>query len=152
MRADSRSSVLVTLAAILIILFISGQHAFERFGVGFLWTDQWDPVRDLYGAWPFIYGTLVTSTVALFFAVPASLGLALFLTQMAPARVRALVAFPIGLLAGIPSVVYGLWGLFVLAPLLRHQVEPWLAAAWSEACNVCRVRRTFNEASVYFRS
>ncbi len=107
---------------------VSGPAVAKMGLIAFVRRSDWDPVRDLYGAWPFIYGTLVTSTVALLLAVPASLGLALFLTQMAPARVRALVAFPIGLLAGIPSVVYGLWGLFVLAPLLRHQVEPWLAA------------------------
>ncbi len=107
---------------------VSGPAVAKMGLLEFARRSDWDPVRDLYGAWPFIYGTLVTSTLALLLAVPASLGLALFLTQMAPARVRALVAFPIGLLAGIPSVVYGLWGLFVLAPLLRHQVEPWLAA------------------------
>ena len=93
----------------------------------FITGSEWDPVRDLYGALPFIYGTLVTSGLSLLLAVPASLGLALFLTQMAPARLRSLISFPIGLLAGIPSVVFGLWGLFVLAPILRHDVEPWLS-------------------------
>lgn len=95
----------------------------------FVRGSEWDPVRELYGAWPFIYGTLVTSTLALLLAVPASLGLALFLTQMAPARLRALISFPIALLAGIPSVVFGLWGLFVLTPILRYDVEPFLARA-----------------------
>ena len=76
---------------------------------------------------PFIYGTLVTSAVALVLALPVAVGLALFLTEMAPPSVRSIVSFPISLLAGIPSVVYGLWGLFVLVPLLRRPVEPLLA-------------------------
>jgi phosphate transport system permease protein len=94
----------------------------------FIASSEWDPVRDLYGALPFIYGTLVTSAAALVIALPISLGLAVFLTEMAPSRARAIVAFPIGLLAGIPSVVYGLWGLFVLVPVLRSKVEPFLSA------------------------
>jgi phosphate transport system permease protein len=92
----------------------------------FLTESTWDVTRDVYGALPFIYGTLVTSAVALVLAVPVSLGLAIFLTEMAPAAFRSVVSFPIGLLAGIPSVVYGLWGLFVLVPFLRHTVEPAL--------------------------
>jgi phosphate transport system permease protein len=97
--------------------------------LSFIFTSQWDVVRDVYGALPFIYGTLVTSFVALLLALPVSVGLALFLTEMSPPSVRSIVSFPIGLLAGIPSVVYGLWGLFVLVPLLRGRVEPWLAGA-----------------------
>jgi phosphate transport system permease protein len=93
----------------------------------FVRGSDWDAVRDAYGALPFIYGTLVTSAIALVFALPASVGLAIFLTEMAPSKVRAVVSFPISILAGIPSVVFGLWGLFVLAPILRHDVEPFLA-------------------------
>jgi phosphate transport system permease protein len=93
----------------------------------FVFNSQWDVVRDVYGALPFIYGTLVTSLVALLIAVPVSVGLALFLTEMSPPGVRSAVSFPISLLAGIPSVVYGLWGLFVLVPVLRTRVEPFLA-------------------------
>ncbi len=92
----------------------------------FIRSTDWDPVRDAYGAWPFIYGTLMTSGVGLLLALPAAVGLALFLTEMSPPRARSLVSFPISLLAGIPSVVYGLWGLFVLVPILRHDVEPFL--------------------------
>ncbi len=95
--------------------------------VAFVTTSLWDVTRDLFGAAPFIYGTLVTSGVALLIALPVSLGLALFLTEMAPGSLRSIVSFPISLLAGIPSVVYGLWGLFVLVPLLRDPVEPLLA-------------------------
>ena len=94
----------------------------------FVLNSQWDVVRDVYGALPFIYGTLVTSVVALFIALPVSVGLALFLTEMSPPGVRSLISFPISLLAGIPSVVYGLWWLFVLVPVLRTKVEPFLAA------------------------
>jgi phosphate transport system permease protein len=93
----------------------------------FVLRSTWDPTRDLFGAAPYIYGTLVTSAVAIVIALPVSIGLALFLTEMAPAAVRTIVSFPIALLAGIPSVVYGLWGLFVLVPVLRKDVEPFLA-------------------------
>src|SRR5206468_12884530 len=88
----------------------------------------WDVTRDGYGALPFVYGALVTSGVALVLALPVSIGLALFLTEMAPPRMRSIVSFPISLLAGIPSVVFGLWGLFVLVPILRRSVEPFLGA------------------------
>jgi phosphate transport system permease protein len=98
--------------------------------VSFVSSSRWDVVRDVYGALPYVYGTLVTSLVALLLALPASVGLALFLTEMSTPRVRSIVSFPIALLAGIPSVVYGLWGLFVLVPLLRTTVEPWLAATF----------------------
>jgi phosphate transport system permease protein len=102
--------------------------AVAKVGLGhFIRGSDWDAVRDSYGALPFIYGTLVTSAIAIVLALPASVGLALFLTEMVPARVRTIVSFPISILAGIPSVVFGLWGLFVLAPILRHQVEPFLA-------------------------
>src|SRR5262249_54843160 len=86
----------------------------------------WDVTRDTFGALPFIYGTLVTSAVALFLALPVSIGLALFLTEMSPASLKSVVSFPIALLAGIPSVVYGLWGLFILVPVLRRPIEPAL--------------------------
>ena len=97
--------------------------------VRFVTASQWDVVRESYGALPYIYGTLVTSAIALCLALPVSVGLALFLTEMSPPRFRAIVSFPISLLAGIPSVVFGLWGLFVLVPILRHSVEPFLAHA-----------------------
>src|SRR5512138_299824 len=84
----------------------------------FVTRSTWDPTRDLFGAAPYVYGTLVTSGVGIVLALPVSIGLALFLTEMAPAGVRSIVSFPIALLAGIPSVVYGLWGLFVLVPVL----------------------------------
>jgi phosphate transport system permease protein len=94
----------------------------------FLRSSDWDPVNDAFGALPFIYGTLVTSLLALVVAVPVGLGLAIFLTELAPKALRPVVAFCVELLAGIPSVVFGLWGLFTLAPLLREHVQPLLAS------------------------
>jgi len=92
----------------------------------FVTGSTWDPTRDVYGAAPYVYGTLVTSAVSIVIALPVSIGLALFLTEMAPPAIRSIFSFPIALLAGIPSVVYGLWGLFVLVPVLRDPVEPFL--------------------------
>ena len=99
----------------------------HQFGFGFFWGRDWDPVNDQYGALPFIYGTLVSSFLALIIAVPLSIGVAVFVTEMCPLRLRTLISFLVELLAAIPSVIYGLWGVFVLAPLLREYVEPFLA-------------------------
>jgi phosphate transport system permease protein len=118
--------VVITLGAILIILFVSGQHAFERFGVQFLWTDQWDPVRDLYGAAAPIAGTLASSAIALFIAWPLGFGIAYFLTEICPRVLRVPLGVAIELLAAIPSIVYGMWGFFVLAPVMASSIEPWL--------------------------
>ena len=124
-------AVLGVAAIIIAELLRIGGPALRHTGiVAFVTTSLWDVTRDLFGAAPFIYGTLVTSGVALVIALPVSLGLALFLTEMAPASFRSIVSFPISLLAGIPSVVYGLWGLFVLVPLLKHPVEPFLARSF----------------------
>jgi phosphate transport system permease protein len=92
----------------------------------FLFSSAWDPVQEKFGALPFIYGTLVTSGVALLIALPVSVGLALFLSEMGPRTLRAPVAYSIEVLAAIPSVIYGLWGLFVMVPWLRSSVEPFL--------------------------
>jgi phosphate transport system permease protein len=120
--------VLSVAAVIVAELWHIGGPAIAHAGLKkFVTHSTWDPTRDLFGAAPYIYGTLVTSAVALVLALPVSIGLALFLTEMAPAAVRSLVSFPIALLAGIPSVVYGLWGLFVVVPMLRNPVEPFLA-------------------------
>ncbi len=122
------AAVLVVAGVIVGALWFVAAPAVKTLGLwNFVGSRQWDVTRDLYGALPFIYGTLVTSAVALIIALPVSVGLAVFLTEMAPARLRVVVSFPISLLAGIPSVVYGLWGLFVLVPLLRKPIEPWLA-------------------------
>jgi phosphate transport system permease protein len=96
----------------------------------FIRGSDWNPVEDSFGALPFIYGTVVTSLVAIVVAVPISIGLALFLTEMAPARLRKVVSFLVEILAAIPSVVYGLWGLMVLVPILRSTVQPALGRAF----------------------
>ena len=120
--------VLIVAGLIVAELWRVGGPAIAHTGLWrFVFNSTWDPTRDIYGALPYVYGTLVTSAVALVLALPVSIGLALFLTEMAPARMRAIVSFPISLLAGIPSVVYGLWGLFVVVPILRNPIEPLLA-------------------------
>jgi len=99
----------------------------HQFGLHFFYGHDWDPVNDSYGAMPFIYGTLVSSLLALVLAVPLSIGVAVFVTEMCPQHLRSYISFLVELLAAIPSVIYGLWGIFVLAPLLRDYVEPFLA-------------------------
>jgi len=101
--------------------------AISAFGWSFVVTSQWDPVRDVYGALPVIFGTIVSSFLAMIIAVPISIGIALFLNELAPRRVARVVGFLVEMLAAIPSVVYGLWGIFVLAPWLRTTVEPFFA-------------------------
>ncbi|HVY83632.1 MAG TPA: hypothetical protein VG943_00740 [Caulobacterales bacterium] len=123
--------VLVTLGAILLNLGIAGRLAFQRFGIAFLWTDQWDPVRDLYGALAPIVGTLATSALALFLAWPIGFGIAYFLTETCPKSLRAPLGVAIELLAAIPSIVYGMWGFFVLSPVMSAAIQPWITTnAW----------------------
>jgi len=116
-----------TLLAFLVFELWSGARlAIGQFGFSFITTSTWDPVAEKFGALPLMFGTLVSSLIALLIAVPLSLGVAIYLTEFAPKSVRQPVAFLIGLLAAIPSVVYGLWGIFVLIPLLRTTVFPFL--------------------------
>jgi phosphate transport system permease protein len=116
------------LLVILGVLFVSAIPALRRFGPSFLWTSTWDPVAEVYGAAPMIFGTLASSVLALLIAVPLALGVAIFLTEFSPRWLRQPVAFLVELLAAIPSVVYGLWGIFVLIPFLRSYVVPPLKA------------------------
>src|SRR5438552_2536555 len=102
--------------------------ALRRFGPSFLWTSTWDPVAEVYGAAPMIFGTLASSLLALLLAVPLALSVAIFLTEFSPRWLRQPVAFLVELLAAIPSVVYGTWGIFVLIPFLRSHVVPPLKA------------------------
>jgi len=104
--------------------------AISKYGLHFLTTSTWDPVADQFGALPLIFGTLVSSLIALLIAVPLSLGVAIFLTEFAPAAIRRPIAFLVELLAAIPSVVYGLWGIFFLIPFLRRTVFPVLRTAF----------------------
>jgi phosphate transport system permease protein len=118
--------VLAIPAMMLVELIRSSLPAIQAFGTGFLKSSTWDPVRQQFGAWPFIYGTVVSSLIALTIAVPISLGLAIFMSDLAPHRIRRPLGFLVELLAAIPSVVYGFWGIFVLVPLLREHVQPFL--------------------------
>jgi len=107
-------------------LWSGARLAIGEFGLGFLTSSEWDPVTGQFGALPLIFGTVVSSALALLIAVPLSLGVAIFLTEFAPMSIRGPVAFLIELLAAIPSVVYGLWGIFVMIPFLRATVFPFL--------------------------
>ena len=118
--------VVAILINILIILFIQAWPAIREFGASFLTGTTWNPVKNEYGAVPAIYGTLVSSLLALLFAIPISLGAAIFLTEIAPSWLRNVASFIIEMLAAIPSVIVGLWGLFVLVPVVRRPIESWL--------------------------
>jgi phosphate transport system permease protein len=107
-------------------LFRASAKTLVRFGPGFLVGSTWDPVHEKFGALPFVYGTVVSSLIALAIAVPVSLGVAIFLSELAPQVIRKPLGFLIELLAAVPSVVYGFWGIFVLVPFLRETVEPLL--------------------------
>lgn len=120
------SVVPILLAFLLFELWTGSALARERYGFGFLTSSVWDPVAEQFGAWPLVVGTLLTASLALLLAVPLSLGVSIYLTEFAPSAIRQPVAFVIGLLAAIPSVVYGLWGIFVLVPVLRTIVFPFL--------------------------
>lgn len=126
-------AILLLVAAIVIELAIAAVPALKEFGLGFLWTMEWNPVKNIYGILPQIYGTLVSSLVAIVLAMPLGVGIAIFLNEdIAPKVVRVPISFAIELLAAIPSVVYGLWGIFVLLPALRplmrglHQNLGWI--------------------------
>ena len=119
-------AVPVLLVFLVAELWTGARLAIGEFGLGFLTSSEWDPVSGQFGALPLIFGTIVSSILALVIAVPLSLGVAIFLTEFAPMRMRGPVAFLIELLAAIPSVVYGLWGIFVMIPFLRATVYPFL--------------------------
>jgi phosphate transport system permease protein len=119
---------LVTLIAIIVSLVIGAWPSIQKFGLAFLWTSEWNAPADQFGALIPIYGTLVTSIIALVIAVPVSFGIALFLTELSPRWLRRPLGTAIELLAAIPSIVYGMWGLLVFAPLFGKYAQPWLAA------------------------
>ncbi len=133
MTTGSAVLVLLVLVGIIVSLFIGGWQALETFGFGFLVTDEWNPVTERFGALVPIYGTLVSSLIALVIAVPISFGIALFLTEVAPRWLRGPVGTAIELLAAIPSIIYGMWGLFVFAPVLSRYFLPWLQAQFGDA-------------------
>jgi len=118
--------VLLVLAGVIVSLVVGAWPALSTFKWGFVTGTRWNPVTQVFGAATPIYGTLITSLIALLIAVPFSFGIAVFLTEICPMALRGVIATAIELLASIPSIVYGIWGLFVLAPLLQHSVQPWL--------------------------
>jgi len=121
---SAASLVLLIVATMILALAYKSRLSISQFGFRFLSGTNWDPVRGEFGALAFIYGTVVSSLIALLIAVPLSLGIAIFLVEQAPRQLARPLAFVVELLAAIPSVVYGLWGIFVLAPFLRVHVEP----------------------------
>lgn len=121
------ASLVILLAALLVLeLWRSSAASRQSFGWGFLFSSAWDPVAGDFGALPFIYGTVITSLLALALAVPAGVGAAIFLSELAPPRISDALTFVVELLAAVPSVIYGLLAVFVLVPVLREGVEPFL--------------------------
>ena len=119
-------TVLVILGGIIVSLVYGSLPALRTFGVGFLFEQSWNPVTEKFGAIAPIYGTVVTSFIAMLIAVPVGLFIALFLTELCPMWLRRPIGIAIELLAGIPSIIYGIWGLFVFAPFLQQYVQPFL--------------------------
>jgi phosphate transport system permease protein len=119
--------VVAVVGSMIFALASGSMLSIRHFGFAFLTSRDWNPIKGEYGALPFIYGTVVSSLIALLISVPLSLGIAIFLVEQAPHYIARPVGFLVELLAAIPSVVYGLWGIFVLAPFLRVHVEPQLA-------------------------
>ncbi|MBI1172872.1 phosphate ABC transporter permease subunit PstC [bacterium] len=124
----SAALVVLVLLGILVSLVIDALPAFGNFGLAFLWNERWSPAKDIFGAAAPIYGTLVTSVIAMVIGVPVSFGIAIFLTELCPPMLRRPIGIAIELLAGIPSIIYGLWGFFVLAPFMQTTVQPALIA------------------------
>lgn len=128
LTGDFLFKILVTLCALVILLYaflllveliFGSKLSFEKFGIGFIYSSSWDPVNNEYGALPFIFGTIVSSVLALIIAVPLSLGISIYLVELAPRALKVPISVTLELLAAIPSVIIGLWGIFVLAPFIR---------------------------------
>jgi phosphate transport system permease protein len=126
-------AVLILVVAIVAALAFGAWPALNRFGFGFLASSEWNPVTERFGALVPIVGTLVTSAIAMLIAIPVSFGIALFITEMAPPWLKRPVGIAVELLAAVPSIIYGMWGLFVFAPLFAEHVQPWVTehlGAW----------------------
>jgi len=138
--SDRRFRFLTQLAALSVVLLFSGiivtlsvgaAPAFRAFGWSFFSTSAWNPVTQRFGAFPAIYGTLVTSALAMLIAVPVGIGIAIFLTELCPRQLKRPIGIAIELLAGIPSIIYGIWGFFVFVPFFQASVEPWLISVFA---------------------
>jgi phosphate transport system permease protein len=125
-------AVLLILGGAMVSLLIGSLPALSTFGFGFLIDQRWNPVTEKFGALPAIYGTLVTSFIAMLIAVPVGLMIAFFLTELCPKWLRRPIGIAIELLAGIPSIIYGIWGLFVFAPFLQETLQPFLIAVFGD--------------------
>jgi len=125
-------AVLVILGGVIVALVAGSLPAFRAFGFSFLIEERWNPVTEKFGAIAPIYGTLVTSLIAMVIAVPVGLMIAMFLTELCPMWLRRPIGIAIELLAGIPSIIYGIWGLFVLAPFLQQTVQPFLISVFGD--------------------
>ena len=135
-------SIFVLIALIGYELFRGSQPALQKFGWHFLVSSDWDPVNDVYGALPFIFGTLVSSVIALVIAVPISIATAVYLTELAPLWLRQPLIMFIELLAAMPSVILGLWGIFVMVPWLRDHLFPVRCERLSVFCRFFKARIT----------
>jgi phosphate transport system permease protein len=120
------AAVLLILSGVIVALIIGASPALEHFGLGFVVADVWNPVTEKFGALAPIYGTLVTSAIAMLIGIPVAFGIALFITELSPVWLKRPLATMIELLAAIPSIIYGIWGLFVLAPFVQEYIEPAL--------------------------
>ncbi len=120
-------AVLVVIAAIIVSLFVGAAPALKKFGFGFLASRAWNPVTKDFGALVSIYGTLVTSAIAMIIGIPVSFGIALFITELSPVWLKRPIGIAIELLAAIPSIIYGMWGLFVFAPFFGDYIQPWVS-------------------------
>jgi phosphate transport system permease protein len=127
----SAITVLVVLGGVILSLIKGSIPAFRAFGFEFFTSQSWNPVTDKFGALPAIYGTLITSFIAVIIAVPVGLGIAIFLTELCPMWARRPIGIAIELLAGIPSIIYGIWGLFVFAPFLQAHVQPFIISLFA---------------------
>jgi phosphate transport system permease protein len=121
--------IMLILAGLLVVLTIDAWPAIQKFGISFITSISWDPVKEEFGALPAIYGTLLSSLIGLIIAVPVSLASAIFLSELAPEWISRPVSFLIEMLAAIPSVIIGLWGLFVMVPFIRDPIEKWLGSS-----------------------
>ena len=126
MTRTAAMSVLVLLSGVILSLIAGSLPAIRTFGFGFLVSQSWNPVTEKFGALPPIYGTLITSFIAMLIAVPVGLMIAFFLTELCPQWLRRPIGIAIELLAGIPSIIYGIWGLFIFAPFLQETLQPFL--------------------------
>src|SRR5690606_9787838 len=123
--------VFILLAAIMVSLVYGSRESISEFGISFLWTNDWNPVTHSYGALVPIVGTVLSSFIALLIAVPVSFGIAMFLTELSPVWLRRPLGTAIEMLAAIPSIIYGMWGLFVFVPIFQQYIQPYLIQAFS---------------------